>query len=411
MLSIIIPTYNESENILNLLNTIYDKLKPVRNVEVVVVDDNSPDGTGQLVEEYARSIGRTAAALTATEIEFAANGDKRNSSCGEAVNDRNYLIKVIHRPGKYGLISAILEGIHGSRGEYVLVMDADFSHSPEVIPTMITEIQNSGYDVIIGSRYTNGGLIIGWPFRRRMISRGATKIAQYGLKVKIKDPMSGFFLCKRHVLQNIGINTTGYKILLEILVKKPGIKTKEIPYTFINRKLGVSKMNVSIIGDYLKAVWVLYRYGRKSEQAFKIRGIRKSVSFLSKAARFYTVGASGLLINYAVSSSLANGLLTNLWYIDATLLGIICSITSNFLLNKRWTFEDKDFSPKHTLKQYGAFVGFSSIGAALQLLIVYLLTESTDMNYEPSLFIAVAIASISNFLLNKRLTFQERIWE
>jgi dolichol-phosphate mannosyltransferase len=412
MLSIIIPTYNESENILNLLNTIYDKLKPVRNVEVVVVDDNSPDGTGQIVEEYARSIRRTAAAaLTATEIEFAAHGDKRNSSCGEAVNYRNYLIKVIRRPGKYGLISAILEGIHGSRGEYVLVMDADLSHSPEVIPTMINEIQNSGYDVIIGSRYTNGGLIIGWPFRRRMISRGATKIAQYGLKVKIKDPMSGFFLCKRHVVQNIGINTTGYKILLEILVKKPGIKTKEIPYTFMNRKLGVSKMNVSIMGDYLKAVWILYRYGRKSEQAFKIRGIRKSVSFLSKAAKFYTVGASGLLINYAVSSSLANGMLTNLWYIDASLLGIICSITSNFLLNKRWTFEDKDFSPKHTLKQYGTFLGFSSIGAALQLLIIYLLTEATDINHEPSLIVAVAIASISNFLLNKRLTFQEQIWE
>ena len=411
MLSIIIPTYNESENILNLLNTLYDKLKPRSKVEVVVVDDNSPDGTGKLVEEYARSVGATSAALTATKIGSAANDYEKNSSYGEAVNDKNYLIKVIHRPGKHGLISAIMQGIRSSTGEYLLVMDADFSHSPEVIPIMINEIQNSEYDVIIGSRYINGGSIIGWPFRRRMISRGATKIAQYGLKVKIKDPMSGFFLCKRHVLQNIGINTTGYKILLEILVKKPGIKTKEIPYTFINRKLGVSKMNVSIIGDYLKAVWILYRYGRNSRQAFKIRGIRKSVSFLSKAARFYTVGASGLLINYSVSSSLANGLLTNLSYIDATLIGIICSITSNFLLNKRWTFEDKDFSPKHTLKQYGAFVGFSSIGAALQLLIVYLLTESTDMNYEPSLFIAVAIASISNFLLNKRLTFQERIWE
>jgi dolichol-phosphate mannosyltransferase len=164
--------------------------------------------------------------------------------------------------------------------------------------------------------------------------------------------MSGFFLCKRHVLQDIDINTTGYKILLEILVKKPGIKVKESPYTFMNRKLGESKMDVTVISNYLKAVWILYRYGRKSKQAFQIRGIRKSVSFFSKAARYYTVGASGLVINYSVSSSLANGLLTNLPYIDAAFLGIICSITSNFLLNKRWTFEDKDFSPKHTLKQY-----------------------------------------------------------
>jgi dolichol-phosphate mannosyltransferase len=247
-----------------------------------------------------------------------------------------------------------------------------------------------------------------------MISRGATKIAQYGLKIKIEDPMSGFFLCKRHVLQDIDINTTGYKILLEILVKKTGIKVKEIPYTFMNRKLGESKMDVSVISDYLKAVWILYLHGRTSKQALQIRSIRsirKSVSFFSKAARFYTVGASGLLINYSVSSSLANGLLTSLPYINATLLGIVCSITSNFFLNKRWTFEDKDFSVKHTLKQYATFLGFSSIGATLQILIVYLLTEAAGFNYEPSLLIAVAVASISNFLLNKRLTFQEQIWE
>jgi dolichol-phosphate mannosyltransferase len=378
-------------------------------MEVVVVDDNSPDGTGQLVEEYARSIWPLAA-LTATAIGSAAHDYEKNSR-GEAVNPRNYLIKVIHRPVKYGLISAILQGIRASRGEYILVMDADFSHPPEVIPTMINKIQDSGYDVIVGSRYTKGGSIIGWPFRRRMISRGATKMAEYGLKIRIKDPMSGFFLCKRHVLQDININTTGYKILLEILIKKPGIKVKEIPYTFRNRKLGESKMDVSVISDYLKAVWILYRYERTSKQALQIRGIRKSVSFFSKAARFYTVGTSGLLINYSVSSSLANGLFTNLPYINATLLGIICSITSNFLLNKRWTFEDKDFSAKHTLKQYGTFVGFSSIGAALQLLIVYLLTEAAGFNYEPSLLIALATASISNFLLNKRLTFQELIWE
>jgi dolichol-phosphate mannosyltransferase len=85
-------------------------------------------------------------------------------------------------------------------------------------------------------------------------------------------------------------------------------------------------------------------------------------------------------------------------------------MTSNFFLNKRWTFEDKNFLLKHTLKQYGMFAAFSSSGAALQLLIVYLLTKAADLNYEPSLFIAVAIASVSNFLLNKRWTFQEHIW-
>jgi dolichol-phosphate mannosyltransferase len=407
MLSIIIPTYNESQNILTLLNKIRNNLGSRSNVEVVVVDDNSTDGTGRLVEEYSRHIGilsGRSSTINSTSILH------KNNSRDEGNNDKNYVIKVIHRDSKRGLISAILQGVDVSSGEYVLVMDADFSHSPEVIPMMIDEIQNSGCDVIIGSRYTKGGSIIGWPVRRRLISRGATKIAQYGLKIRIKDPMSGFFLCKRRVLQDIDISTKGYKILLEILVKKPGIKVKEIPYTFVNRKQGESKMDSSVISDYLKAVWILYRYGHRSRQAFQLRVARKSVSFFSKAGRFYTVGASGLLLNYAISSSLANGLIANFSYINATFVGIMCSLTSNFLLNKRWTFEDKDFSPWRLLKQYGMFAGFSSIGAALQLLIVYLLTEAAGFKYEPSLVIAVAIASVSNFLLNKKWTFQEHIW-
>jgi dolichol-phosphate mannosyltransferase len=89
------------------------------------------------------------------------------------------------------------------------------------------------------------------------------------LKIRIKDPMSGFFLCRRHVLQDIDINTTGYKILLEILVKKQGLMVKEVPYTFVNRKLGQSKMNLNVIGDYLKAIWALYKYGRKSRQVYE----------------------------------------------------------------------------------------------------------------------------------------------
>src|ERR687895_311500 len=459
-LSIILPTYNESQNIVNLLNKIHDKLRSGIPVEVVVVDDNSPDGTGRLVEEYARSIGTPIecpvckvegvdlegyicwkcegqrrirhesyspdgtgrlvveyARSIGTPISKTPNSAMKTTTCdyekynrSEDLNDTDYLIKVINRAHKSGLMSAILQGIQGSSGEYILVMDADLSHSPDVIPIMIDEIQNSDYDIIIGSRCIKGGSIIGWPFRRRVISTGATKIAQYGLKIKVKDPMSGFFICKRHVLRNIDINTAGYKILLELLVKKPGINAKEIPYSFVNRKLGKSKMDLSVIIDYLKAVWILYRYERTSKQASKIKRTRKSVLFFSKAARFYTVGASGLLINYSISSSLANGLFADLSYMHATLIGIICSMTSNFLLNKRWTFEDKNFLLKRTLKQYGMFTGFSSFGAALQLLIVYLLTGASGFNYEISLFVAVAISSVSNFLLNKRWTFQDRIW-
>jgi dolichol-phosphate mannosyltransferase len=406
MLSIIIPTYNESQNILQLLDKIRSNSSKLKcDVEIVVVDDNSPDGTGTLVEEYAR---RNSTNVTAVIKSKAA--DYRNEHSHESKNNNHCLVKVIHRNDKYGLVSAILQGVHGSIGQYILVMDADFSHSPEVIPIMIKEIQNSDYDIVVGSRYTKGGSVKGWPFRRRLISTAATKIAQYVLNVTTKDPMSGFFICKCRVLEDININTGGYKILLEILVKKQGIKVKEVPYTFLNRKLGKSKLDINVVTDYLKAVWTLYRYGHRSRQAFQLRYARKSISFLSKAGRFYTVGASGLLINYAISSSLQNGLLANISYIIATVVGIICSITSNFLLNKIWTFEDRDFSLRHTLKQYGLFAGISSAGALIQLLFVYLLTGDAGWRYEASLFIAVTIASVSNYLLNKRWTFQEDIW-
>ncbi len=413
MLSIIIPTYNESQNILNLLNTIRNNLNAKNNVEVVIVDDNSPDGTVKLVEEYATPTSSKSSTIieSTNTLQSTTTKSYENSKNNRSIHEskKGYLIKVINRPNKSGLISAILEGIRASKGEYVLVMDADFSHPPEVIPQMLDEIQNSGYDIIVGSRFLKGGSIIGWPFSRNLISKGATKLAQYGLKIKIKDPMSGFFVCKRHIVEGLDTDTKGYKILLEILAKNRGVKVKEIPYTFVQRKLGKSKMDLNVISDFLKAVWILYRYGRKSRQAHQVRNRGKLVSFFSKAARFYTVGASGLLVNYSISFSLADGLQVNISYLNATLIGIISSITSNFFLNKIWTFENKDFSLWPTLKQYGKFAAISSMGAAIQIVMVYTLIDS-GFSYGLSLLVAVVIASISNFLLNKKWTFQEQIW-
>ncbi|MGI0088554.1 MAG: glycosyltransferase [Nitrosotalea sp.] len=374
-LSIIIPTYNESQNIIKILDTILSCLPAETNAEVLVVDDNSPDGTGRIVEEYAQKL-------------------RVGGSCE---------IKVITRKDERGLSSAILAGIRASSGESVVVMDSDFSHPPETITKMIEELKKSDCDIVVASRYVEGGSITGWPFKRKLISKGATKIAQRSLGIKIKDPMSGFFAFRRHIIRNINFDAIGYKILLEILVKAQGARVREIPYNFTDRKLGSSKLGTSVILDYVKSVWNLYRYGKT------IKERRTSVRFLSKAGRFYTVGASGLLVNYLVSF-LFGEVLSNLWYIYATMIGIIFSMTSNFILNKVWTFEDRDMNLKKTLRQYGSFLVFSGIGAAFQLGMVYLLVGSEHMSYTLSLFIAVAIASIGNFILNKRWTFKEKIW-
>ena len=402
-LSIIIPTYNESENILKLIEEIKGNLPSNIITEIIVVDDNSPDGTGKIVENYVNNHINIDVPL---QQQFHSKDD--NQTC---------LVKVIHRRNKTGLIPAILEGVESSKGENILIMDADFSHPPETIPHLVEELRQDPKCIVIASRYISSGSIVGWPYKRRVISRGAAKIARHGLKVRnVTDPMSGFFAFPRHVIENIKFDTKGFKILLEILVKSRDIRVKEVPYTFHDRKSGQSKMNFNVILDYAGSVWQLYRYGQKSKRRIqKKEEKRKSVLFLSKASRFYTVTASGLLINYLLSFMLADNIaysvksLSNQWYLQATLIGIIISITSNFFLNKIWTFEDRDLSVVKTLKQYGSFAGISAVGAAIQLLLLYLLVVEYGLQYRISLILAVAIASMSNFLLNKKWTFRENL--
>jgi dolichol-phosphate mannosyltransferase len=400
-LSVIIPTYNEYENILQLVEIIKDMLPDDLFTEIIIVDDNSPDGTGRLIASYIED--------ALTKVCSGIKQAHENSS-NFAIKTRESIVRLVRRENKSGLISAILQGIKSSTGRYILVMDADFSHPPETVPLLINELLRDPNCIVVASRYTRGGSIRGWPYKRLLLSRLAAKIAIHGLKLcNIRDPISGFFAFPRHIIENIRFDTYGYKLLLEILVKAKGVRVKEIPYTFIDRKSGESKLDNRVMLDYVKAVWYLYRYGRKSKPVIAKEERRRSVLFLSKAARFYSVGATGLLLNYIVSMMLTKGIISNFWYLQASIIGIILSITSNFFLNKFWTFEDRTFSPRNTLKQYGMFIGLSTVGAAVQLILLYLFVQS-GFQYTPSLVLAVAAASVSNFLLNKKWTFREKIW-
>ncbi|HEX2615137.1 MAG TPA: glycosyltransferase family 2 protein [Nitrososphaera sp.] len=375
-LSIVLPTYNESQNIARMLDSIAGALPAGTAAEIIVVDDNSPDGTGDIATLH-----------------------------GKSINSGKLRIEVVRRQGKLGLSSAILAGVQSASGDIVVVMDGDFSHPPQTIPHMIEELQDSRYDIIVASRYVKGGSIAGWPFKRRLMSKGATKIAKYGLGIQVKDPMSGFFAFRRRIIEGVKFDAIGYKMLLEILVKAKGARVKEVPYTFTNRAAGASKLDASVMLDYVRAVWKLYRYGRSVARGEK----RASVRFFSKAGRFYTVGASGLLVNFVVSF-LFQAVVPELWYLYTTIIGIFFSMTSNFFVNKLWTFEDRDFAAKKTAFQYGMFMGFSSLGALIQLGVVYALVENYRLDYPLALVLAVMAASIGNFLLNKKWTFKEKIW-
>ena len=153
--SVIIPTYNESENIIQVLKSIGEHLPKDVEVEAIVVDDNSPDGTGKIVEDYI----------------------------ADARHESEYSINIIHRETKSGLSSAILDGIQHSSGETIVVMDSDLSHPPKIIPQLVEEIRTSDYDIVIASRYTDGGEVSGWSTKRKLLSKGATGIAKAGLCV------------------------------------------------------------------------------------------------------------------------------------------------------------------------------------------------------------------------------------
>ena len=375
-ISIIIPTYNESQNILNVLQSIKDNLPTNLSTQAIVVDDNSPDGTGKIVDDYLKNFKKIT----------------------------NYTIEIIHRKTKDGLGSAILKGIQQATGDTIVVMDSDLSHPPQIIPKLVESIKKYQYDIAVASRYIKGGKIENWSTKRKLISKFATLIAKKGLGIDTKDPMSGFFAFKKNILNGLNIDAIGYKILLEILVKTKNVSITEIPYTFQDRELGTSKLNFKTIFDYYKSVWKLYRYGKPQEE----NETRKSVKFLYKAARFYTVGASGFVVNYLISLLFAGGI-SDMWYLHANVIGIIASITTNFILNKAWTFGDRDFRIKKTMLQYSKFAMFSSLGALIQLGMVFFLVDNIQISYPSALILAVATAAFGNFVLNKKFTFKEKL--
>ena len=226
-LTIILPTYNESSTIEKILESVTTTIPPKINTEVLVIDDDSPDGTSEIVNSYIQK--------SKTKISF----------------------KIHIRKNKRGLSSAIVDGIKLARGKFVLVMDCDFSHPPEKILDMYYELTNNGFDVVIGSRYVRDGMIESWPLGRKLISKIGNSLAKLWFGLDVNDSMSGFFALKKNLITNLSLEAIGYKILLEILVKTKGVKVKEIPYVFKNRQEGASKFKFSLISDYFRLLKIL----------------------------------------------------------------------------------------------------------------------------------------------------------
>ncbi|MCX7825098.1 MAG: polyprenol monophosphomannose synthase [Verrucomicrobiae bacterium] len=224
---VIVPTYNERENLPRLIEAV---LATTPEVEMLIVDDNSPDGTGGLADEIAA---------------------------------KNPRVHVMHRPGKLGLGTAYIAGFRWALErdyEAVMEMDADFSHDPRELPAFLAAAKDA--DVVIGSRYKQGVRVVDWPLRRLLLSYGASRYVRLITGMPIHDPTGGFKLFRRHVLAALNleqVHSEGYSFQIEMNYRcwMAGFRLVEIPITFVDRRVGVSKISRRIVWEALWVVWRL----------------------------------------------------------------------------------------------------------------------------------------------------------
>ena len=213
MLSVVVPTYNEAGSLPTLAERLHAALTG-RDWELIVVDDGSPDGTAAVAAALAPRIP----------------------------------VRVVRRAGKAGLASAVVAGFEAARGDLLLVMDADLSHPPEVVPALVDAIEH-GADLAVGSRYVTGGGVMDWPLKRRAVSRVACLMGN--VLVPVRDATSGFFALRRSVVDGVKLNPIGFKIGFEVIARGRYKKVVEVPYIFRDRELGASKFGRREIMQYV----------------------------------------------------------------------------------------------------------------------------------------------------------------
>jgi len=356
LITVVIPTYNERDNVTPLVEKINSALSGY-NHEILFIDDNSKDGTAQLISSLSAK----------------------------------YPVQAIVRLKERGLASAVVHGFKYAKGDIVAVMDADLQHPPQVLADLLKAV-DAGADLVIASRYVKGGGCEGWGLVRRIISKGAIFLAHLFLPQtrRISDPMSGFFMLRREVIDGADLRPTGYKILLEILMEGHYQKVTEVPYTFSVRERGESKLSARQQIDYLKHLYSLMR--RKGE--------------LVRFLKFCLVGASGVGVNEGLLWLLKQFAGLPLWLSSA--ISIEASIISNYTLNDYFTFPDRrSQGGKSFLKRLAKFNVVSLAGLGINMGILLLLTNQFGEEYYLLFNLCgIVIAFLWNYLVNSWWTWK-----
>ncbi|MBI3811928.1 MAG: glycosyltransferase family 2 protein [Nitrospirae bacterium] len=361
VISLVIPTYNERENIELAIKHAFEVLREgAQPFEVIVVDDDSPDRTWE---------------------------------AAEVLCDDYPGLRVVHRRNERGLARAVVRGWQEARGEILAVMDGDLQHPSETLGRLVKAVQNDGVDIAVASRHVVGGGVSRWNIIRRAVSWSATLMATWllpGTIRTIRDPMSGYFALRRSVIEGCRLEPEGYKILLEVLGRGRYRCVEEIPYTFVERKRGGSKLGPRQYGEFI--VHLLRLSWRTGE--------------LNRFLKFSAVGGSGLFVNMGMLTLLASA---GLGYLQSGIFAVETAIVTNFLLNEFWSFSDLSKRRPGVVSRLSRFLTFNLFcvgGAVINLAVLWVLTEVAGIHYLLSNLFGIGAATFWNYGMNANITWE-----
>ena len=355
-LSIVIPTFNESANLRELVERIRAALPSV-SWEIVFVDDNSPDGTAQVARQ---------------------------------LYDDEPRVRCIRRVGRRGLSSACIEGMLSTSAPFVAVMDADLQHDPKVLAKMLEVLRQDAADLVVGSRYTEGGSVGDWDSGRLKISRFATRLADLVMKVKVTDPMSGFFMMRRRIIEECagGLSALGFKILLDIIATTPSsTRVKEVPFEFGLRHAGESKLSANVAWEYVLLL------------GDKLIGRWVPVRFLAFAA----IGAIGVFVHFAVLTSLFRGL--GVAFSVAQGAAALVAMAFNYTVNNVLTYAGQSLRGWRWWKGLLSFMLVCGVGALGNVgVATYLFGQ--DTSWALSALVGIVVGAVWNYAVSARYTWK-----
>ena len=357
-LTLVIPTLNERDNIGPLVDLLDAVLEAV-SWEVIFVDDDSPDGTAERIREIGR---------------------------------RDRRVRCLQRLGRRGLTTACIEGALAASATYIAVMDADMQHDENLLPQMLAMLKSGSADLVVGSRYVAGGGIGGLDAARANMSAFATRLSRIICKAEIADPMSGFFMLRRDVLEGAlrRLSGQGFKILLDILASSPrSLRIRELPYNFRERQHGESKLDTLVAWEYMMLI------------ADKLIGHIIPVRF----ALFAFVGGIGLFIHMSVLwwGLTVAGAAFNMAQTSAT----IVAMTANFFINNLFTYRDRRLRGLAVLRGLFTFYAICTLGAVANVGIAGYVFSRNEVWWLAGLA-GVVVGSVWNYAISSVFTWKQK---